>query len=163
VEQLPRAVTQPRDVRFAQALVEMDGNVLPAIAVPASSRMTWMFDPLPRRGALTATAAVAAGAAPVRVSFRVGISDGRIYETLLEQAIATTPGPETRTPIRVHLGRYAGPQWSLFYRPDGRRWELILATTTLDGMPEAVYWVAPGLETDRSAARRYHAERTARR
>jgi hypothetical protein len=159
VEQLPHAVTQPRDTRFSPTLVEADGALQPAIAVPASSRMTWTFDRLPRRGILSATA-VAAGSTPATVAFRVGISDGRIYETLLDQAVTTAPGaPRT---LRVDLGGYAGPQWSLFYRPDGRRWAIILATTVVEGMPEGVYWVAPGLETDRDAARRYHAERAGR-
>jgi hypothetical protein len=162
VGQLPRFVTQPVDAAFSAVPVDTETGVLPAIIVPPTSRMTWRPEALPQRGVLSAMAGVTTEDGPAQVSFRVGISDGRVYETLSEQVIATPGAGDTRTPVRVDLGRYGGPQWSLFYRPDARQWALILATALLNGTPRSVYWVAPGIDTDRDGARRYHARRTAR-
>jgi hypothetical protein len=161
VGQLPQAVTRPADGVFTTVPLDTEAGVLPAIVVPPASRMTWSPEVLPRRGVLSATAGVTTADGPARVSFRVGISDGRVYETLAEQVVATTGAEDVRAPVRVDLGRYGGPQWRIFYRPDNRRWSLILATALLDGTPRRVYWVAPGIDTDRDGARRYHA-RTAR-
>jgi hypothetical protein len=149
---------RPRDGRFELTALPIHGEPQPVILAPAASRLTWTFAPLPRRARLRSTVGVPAGAGAGRVAFRVGISDGRTYETLADVVVGTDEAAGG-TPVEVDLSKYAGPQWSLFYRPDTRRWELILASTVLDGTPAVVYWAAPGIDTDRAAARRFHETR----
>src|SRR5205085_2817899 len=106
------------------------GVVRPAILTSVPSRVTWAL-PVPRRGIFRTYLAVAdaPGEAPApgnprpSISFRVGISDHRTYETL-----AVVPGDGRGwTELRVDLSGYAGWQWSIFYRPDRTNWNLVLA------------------------------------
>lgn len=130
-------------------------HVHPGLVVPAASRLHWKFQPLPRRARLTAWFGVPAGQMPARIYYRIGIADGRIYETLFEQTVDTGTAPLGWLPVEVDLSRYAGPQWSIFYRPDARHWELILATSGLEGDRTVLYWGEPGIETTLSSAREY--------
>ncbi len=109
---------------------------------------------LPRRGVLHADAAVPDTNGPAAVNFRIGISDDRVYETLFEQVVTAADTAERGwTPIAVDLSLYAGPQFSVFYRPDNRRWSIILGTNVVQGAPERVYWGAPGIDAEGDAAR----------
>jgi hypothetical protein len=153
------AEARPRGAVFELASPSLGGEPRPGIVAPPSSRITWTFEPLPRRAVLRAGLGVPAEAGAGRVTFRVGISDGRIYETLTEQTLGTAEASAGWRLLEVDLSKYAGPQWSLFYRPDTRRWEVILASTVLEGAPAAVYWASPGIDTDRAAARLYHETR----
>jgi len=92
--------------------------------------------------------------------FRVGVSDDRIYEQLADALL--TPGVQTGwTELRADLSAYAGWQWSLFYRPEQRRWRLVLSADAVTGVRTRGAWGAPGIEGDRAAARE-HVERAAR-
>jgi hypothetical protein len=94
------------------------------------------------------------------VAFRIGISDDRIYETLIERQV---PSGSQWTPLAASLSGYAGPQFSLFYRPDRRRWRLVLAATPVEGLPDVVFWGAPGIDTDAESARRFFRQHQAPR
>lgn len=157
IKQFHYVEKRPEGGTFEIAEYTLAGRSLPTVAVPPTSRLMWTHAPLPRRSTLHAEIGVADAAGDSRVHFRMGISDGRVYETLGERLVEPGAG---WTPFSVSLSAYAGPQWSLFYRPDARRWEIILATTALVGTPEGVYWGRPGIETDTGAARLHFAQRT---
>jgi hypothetical protein len=112
--------------------------------------------PLPRRGVLRAFVALGEAppgivAAPVR--FRIGVSDDRIYEGLLERILA--PGGRSWTELRVDLSAYAGWKWSLFYRPESMTWRVVLAADATGVAPAAVFWGSPEIVTDTQSAREY--------
>lgn len=153
------ADARPHGARFELAFPAVAGESRPGIVAPAASRITWTLAPLPRRATLRASLGVPVEAGPGRVAVRVGISDGRTYETLAEHTVSTEDAAAAWRPLEVDLSKYAGPQWSLFYRPDTRRWEVILATTVLEGAPTVVYWANPGIDTDHAAARLYQKRR----
>lgn len=155
------AAKRPTAGAFAVAEIALGGDPRPAVVAPATSRITWKVGSLPRRGSLRTAVGVAPSlAGPDRATVRVGISDGRTYETLAEQAVSSHDSATGWLPLAVDLSKYAGPQWRLFYRPDARRWEIVLASQAMDGDPTAVYWAAPGIDTDRRGARRYQETRT---
>lgn len=154
------AETRPAGATFELAEHTLGGTTHPCLVARATSRVTWTVTPMPRRGRLRAGLGVAGDGGASRVNFRVGISDGRTYETLAERIVGSADAAAGWQPLEVDLSKYAGPQWRLFYRPDTHRWELILATSAIEGAPPAVYWAAPGIDTDRAAARRYHEARS---
>jgi hypothetical protein len=128
----------------------------PSIDAPAPGRIIWEL-PLPRRGIFRAAVAID-GAVPVR--FRVGVSDNRIYEEL---ATITVAGAGTWTALQADLSAYAGWKWSLFYRPEHRRWRVVLSTDAIAGAPGRAIWGSPSIETDAPAAREYPPRRAALR
>jgi hypothetical protein len=94
--------------------------------------------------------------------FRVGVSDHRIYEALSERIVTSEDaGKIGWIPLEADLSVYAGPKLSVFYRPEGRAWRVVLSTDRLEGAADGL-WGEPGIETDAGAARLFH-ERYARR
>jgi hypothetical protein len=154
LRQLGHADTRPSGAPFPIAEHTFDGRTRPSVAAPVPSRITWDLS-FPRRSRLTFYLGVPEGTAEA-VACRVGISDDRIYESLVE---LTVPAADVRgrgwTPVTVDLSLYAGPKWSLFYRPDRQRWRLVLALNTASGAPGAAYIGEPGIDTDAGAAREY--------
>ena len=74
----------------------------------------------------------------------------------------STPGIQTGwTDLRADLSAYAGWQWSIFYRPERRRWRLVLSTDAVSGVPGRGVWGGLRIDGDRAAARE-HVERAAR-
>ncbi len=140
----------------------MSGQSEPAIRTSAPSRLIYVL-PVPRRSVFVARVALERGidgAPPQPLRFRVGVSDDRIYEQLA--AAVLTPGVQTGwTDLRADLSAYAGWQWSLFYRPERRRWRLVLSTDAVSGVPGRGVWGALRIDGDRAAARE-HVERAAR-
>lgn len=161
--QLDLAEKRPLGVALVLDEPTIGGRSYPSLVTPAPSRVTWTIGRLPRRGWLRAGLGVSPAAGTSRVNFRVGISDGRTYETLAEQIVSSEDASDGWRWLAVDLSRYAGPQWRLFFRPDARRWEIILATAAIDGAPPAAYWAAPRIDTDRAAARLYHEARSSAR
>jgi hypothetical protein len=159
IKQFHSVEKRPAGGAFEIAEYTLGGRTLPAVAVPPTSRLVWTYSPLPRRSTLRAELGVADLGGDSRVHVRVGISDGRTYETLAERVVETSESAGGWTPIAVSLSAYGGPQWSLFYRPDTRLWEIILATTAIEGSPDRVYWGWPGIDTDVRAARLHLAQR----
>jgi hypothetical protein len=144
---------------FAIVEHQVNGVARPAIAAAVPSRLTLAL-PLPRHGVFHAFVTLADGppggrAAPVRL--RVGVSDHRIYEGLTQ--LILTPGARTWLDIRADLSAYAGWKWSLFYRPDGIVWRVVLAADATDSVPATVLWAAPEIVTDTVSAREYVARR----
>lgn len=122
--------------------------------MPVPSRVTWT-QALPVRGMLRVDAAVPGESGPAVVLFRIGISDDRVYEGLVEREIATGDSRQGWTPMRADLSDYAGRKFSLFYRPDNRRWRIVLGAYAVSGATGWAYWGAPGIEADGEAARRF--------
>jgi hypothetical protein len=144
-------------VGFAVATSDVDGIIRPCISAPVPSRMTLAL-PLPRRGVLQTRVAIVprtARATPVRL--RIGVSDDRIYETVTEQTVEQTAGAWIS--LRADLSPYAGWKWSLFYRPEGITWRVVLAADATNSAPATVLWGAPEIVTDSLSAREYAARR----
>ena len=123
-----------------------------SILAPAASRIIWTAV-LPRRAVFRVDLGLPPGGQPSSVSVRLGISDHRVYESLAVASVISTTG--AWMPLEADLSRYAGPQWSLFYRPEGRAWRLIVTTVPTGGSPPAVYLGEPRVEADAAAARAF--------
>jgi hypothetical protein len=137
---------------------EISGVTRPAIVMPVPSRVTWSV-PLPRRGVLRTSAALApapSGATPPPARFRIGISDHRIYEGLSEKVLTAEDG---WVDFSVDLSAYAGWKWSLFYRPDRVMWNVVLAADAGGAGTATAVWAAPEIVTDAAAAREFAARR----
>ena len=124
------------------------------LVVPPDSRAIWQME-LPRRATLNTSVGVTGAAESDAATFRIGISDERVYEPLLERTVTVGDCARGWIPLSADLSRYAGWQWSLFYRPDGRQWRIVLAVSRVGGAPDKAFWAAPGIDTDRAAARRF--------
>jgi len=139
---------------------------LPAIVMPVPSRATWRL-PLPRRGVLRASLArddsrLASGAPAPPVRFRAGIADNRIYEGLA--SVTLEAGRRGWVDLHADLSAYAGPKWSLFYRPDGIIWHLVLAVDVAGvGEPPMAVWGEPEVLAPASDVREYVERRRALR
>jgi hypothetical protein len=121
--------------------------------VPPASRVTWQTV-LPARGRLE-TAAALTGSAGASASFRIGISDDRIYETLLVRSVAVAECSERWAPMTVDLSRFAGRKLSLFYRPGKTAWRVIFGVTPEAGAPVEALWAMPAVDADRASARAF--------
>ena len=156
------AEARPSREAFDVADVSISGQSQPAIRTIAPSRLIFEL-PVPRRSTFAARVAIDGGvdgAPPQPLRFRVGVSDDRIYEQLAD--VLLTPGVQTGwTELRADLSAYAGWQWSLFYRPERRRWRLVLSADAVSGVRTRGAWGAPGIDGDRAAARE-HVERASR-
>jgi hypothetical protein len=142
-----RPVTHAPDaVRAADAVV--GGDARPALVAAVPTRVT-IETRMPVHAMLTTALAVQSdGPAPpdAGVAFHLGISDGRVYEALLDQSVLATESTHWR-PVQVDLRRYAGWQWSLFYHPSSITWQLVFNTYPV-GTAEHVrgVWAAPRIE-----------------
>lgn len=144
---------------FALTASRIDGVSRPAIAATVPSRLT-MRMPLPRHGVFQAFVALADPPPGVRrgaARVRVGVSDARTYEGLAE--LVLTPDARGWADLRADLSAYAGWKWSVFYRPDGIVWRLVLAADATGPDPVTVLWGEPRIETDTESAREYVARR----
>jgi hypothetical protein len=122
------------------------------VIVPSSSRLIWRTR-LPRRATLRVHVALPASPAST-VRFRMGVSDHRVYDKLVER-IVSSGSQQGWVPLEADLRRYAGLQLSIFYRPEGREWRLVLSTDHLEGSPAVAFWAEPRVETDTEAAGRF--------
>ena len=155
LKQIGHAETRPLGASIQIGEHTFDGRSRASLVVPVPSRIT-LTQALPVRGVLRVDAAVPDDAGPAVVLFRIGISDDRVYEALVERQIAS--GDSSRqgwTPMSVDLSGYAGRKFSLFYRPDNRRWRIVFGVYAVSGASGSVYWGAPGIDTDVDAAKRY--------
>ena len=123
-----------------------------SVSVPVPTRMIFRLR-IPSRAIFTTALALEnPGPAddPSGVVFRLGFSDGRVYEQLLDTTVLNSDPPVWR-PITLDLSAYAGWQWSLFYRPSSIEWQVVLNTYahganagTLRGL-----WAMPSIQAER--------------
>ncbi|MCX6538259.1 MAG: hypothetical protein NT151_04895 [Acidobacteria bacterium] len=129
--------------------VQFDGRTIPAVIVPQPSRIVWTVR-IPRRATLTTHA----GLAPDRTGkyagdavFRIGVSGGKLYEKVYERRLTPNKVEADRSfvPIAVDLSAWAGWQWSLFYRPSERAWNVVFS---VDGTKssDTPLWLAPAIK-----------------
>lgn len=155
LKQIGHAETRPLSATIELGEHTFDGRSRASLVVPVPSRVIWT-QALPVRGVLRVDAAVPDEPSPTIVRFRIGISDDRVYEGLVEREIAG--GGSSRqgwTPISADLSGYAGRKFSLFYHPDQRRWRIVFNVDAVSGAARWAYWGAPGIEADGDAARRF--------
>jgi len=141
----------PDPARFDVREAAIDGQLRPAITVPALSRITWSLR-LPARAVLHAWLAAETDC-PARagqIGFRVGISDGRVYEDLLVKSVtAVEPRASHWDPVTIDLADYGGFKWSLFYHPSRITWRVTFNTAAQgDVSPDCLprpFWGAPAV------------------
>lgn len=146
-----RAEKRPAGARLQVAQHECGATTLAGLEVPVPSRLTYRLN-FPQRARL-ATTPVLHGSPGAAAEFRIGISDRRTYETLVTRIAMAAECSSGGAEIAVDLSRYAGWQWSLFYRPDERTWELIFGVTAVSGEIHTAMWGMPRIDTDTRAAR----------
>lgn len=110
---------------------------------------------VPRRARLHVFAGVPGASGPAAVAVRVGISDERRYETLHEQIVTSVECAAGWVPVEADLSAYAGRKFSLFFRPDERKWNVIIATQPVEGSAAFVALGEPGIDADLESAREY--------
>lgn len=148
------AERRPRDGTFELKEHTFGGVPRASLVVPAESRIIWTLF-VPHRGRLQVYVALPPEATAA-VAIRVGVSDRRIYHTLEERTVTTADVRASGwIPFDADLSRYAGRQWSLFYRPDDIKWQIIVATRVLSGSVANVYLGMPVMVTDVEGAREY--------
>lgn len=146
-----RGLAPPREP--AEAVIDGFGTDLrPSILVVVPSRITWRGLRFPKRSLVRTSVGVRTGARST-ILFRIGISDDRTYDELARQVV--NAGTQGWTDVRVDLSRYAGPQWSIFYHPDRRCWNLVFNVSAHTGSSPAVegLWAQPAVYTDSAAQR----------
>jgi hypothetical protein len=154
---LEDAERRPATAPFELGEFTFAGQTHATIVVPAESRLTWRM-PLPHRGTLQFFAAVPSAHGYASVAFRIGISDNRRYDTLVEPTITTADTSERGwLPVSADLSPFAGRKWSVFYRPDEIRWSVVIGTHVIAGSPGVVYLGKPSITTDLPGAREYAA------
>jgi hypothetical protein len=155
LHELPRADTRPAGVRFEVAEHTFSSVRHATALVPAPGRIIWTLNFPPRAALRTALATMpgAGSSSDASVTFRIGISDDRVYEPLAEQRVSAE---ETQRhgwiPLSVDLSLYGGRQWSVFYRPDSHPWRLVF-NVDISGGRAIGLWGAPGIDTDAGTAR----------
>jgi hypothetical protein len=150
----PHAEKRPIGGTFELVDHECGAERFASLAVPPASRVTWSLR-LPDRAVLSSAMALE-GALGASAVFRVGISDGRIYETLQMHTISSGACRQAWTPLSIELGRYSGWKFSLFYRPRKQTWQLILGVNPVSGESTKALWARPRIETDTAAAKRFY-------
>jgi hypothetical protein len=154
VRDLPRAEKRPDASAFevAEHTVSAVRHASIAAAVPSRMIFTTQF---PAHGLLRMDLAVMAGPGTGddgAVGFRIGVSDGRLYESLANRTVTVADTNRNGwTPLAVDVSLYGGRQWSLFYRPDAHAWQLIFNADQRAGTTRAL-WGAPGVDTDQRSA-----------
>lgn len=155
------AEARPANAAFGLAQHILGGHVRATLDVPVPSRIIWTI-PVPRRGKLVITPALAPSTSPSAVRFRAGVSDNRIYEGLVDMTVRSVDGA-IGPQWEIDLSHYSGRKWSLFYQPDRLTWRLVLNTELVEGEPTRALWIEPGIYTDVPAARHYFHHRLTQR
>jgi hypothetical protein len=157
VARFGQAEKRPEGAPFEAAQHTLAGRSRATLVVPASSRVIWTTL-LPRRATLRVQAGLPPSASG-SVRFRIGVSDDRVYDKLAEQIVAADAG---WVALEADLRWYAGRQWSLFHRPEGRQWRVVFSTDHVAGAVSHVFWGEPVVEADMESARRFRSEYGAR-
>jgi hypothetical protein len=153
VKLVEHAEKRPAGARFDVAERSCGSAPLAGLAAPVPSRVTYRLN-FPRHARLVTTP-VLDGATGASAEFRIGISDRRTYETLAIRIAAAAECGAGASPMVIDLSLYGGWQWSLFYRPDERTWELILGVNAVAGEIRGAMWGMPRIETNSRDARAF--------
>jgi hypothetical protein len=145
---LDQAERYPAAGTFEIAERTAGGITETTLEVTAPSRLIWTLR-FPERAVFRARVGSPAQLPGSEVTFRIGVSDDRIYERLVQETITSTRSGWI--PVLADLSSYAGWKWSLFYRPDSHPWRLVLSVDTNRPQTRA-WWAAPGIDADRAAA-----------
>jgi hypothetical protein len=116
-----------------------------ALVTVAPVRVIWTAR-LPERAWIDTAVMLTAGSG---ATARIGVSDLRLYEGLTRIELKASAGgmPDAWHDVRVDLHRYAGWQWSVFYRPSETEWRLIFSA---DATPEGtIAWARPMIKRER--------------
>ena len=133
-----RRAALPVDTAIRVDIVGPAGDIRPSIVTQAPARVIWSTR-LPWRARLE-TAVILADDG-YGATARIGISDDRRYEELVNIALDGAARPRTWRTVTIDLGAYSSWQWSLFYRPWERTWRLVF---NADGPGGAhVAWARP--------------------
>ena len=79
----------------------------------------------------------------------------RTQVPLIEQRVSSADAATGWVPVSADLSFYAGRKFSLFYRPDSHKWQIIVGTHVVEGNPGFLVIGDPAIETDTHAARVY--------
>jgi len=150
-----RALKRPDPSVFSLGEHTVGGETQPTLAAVAPCRIIWTLWFPPRGVVRTAVAALQRGDAPATLTFRVGVSDDRLYDALAERRITVrADSPPQWARLEIDLSLYSGRQWSLFYRPDSHPWRLVFNADLTEGHALAL-WGSPGVDTDVNGAREW--------
>ena len=137
LRELPRARVQaPAGAPGARPdFAPSETGPVPALVMTAPSRVTWRVRMADRADLTVRVAQIDPAATTSGVTLRVGISDSRRYDELLRLSLAGTGSDPARRwqSVRVDLSPYSGRQWSLFYHPARRDWNLIINADATPG------------------------------
>jgi hypothetical protein len=125
-----------------------------SLIVPSGSRVTWKLF-VPHRGRLQVYAGVPDAKGPAVAAFRLGVSDDRRYDNLIEQHVTSAETAKGWVTVSADLSPYAGRKFSLFYRPDSRKWNVIIGTHVIEGSPGFLVLGEPSVQADIESAREY--------
>ena len=114
-----------------------------ALLTTAPVRIIWTGR-LPERAWIETALMLVDGAG---ATARVGISDNRVYEALAWIDLKPANGAPVWQPLHVDLRRYAGWQWSVFYRPSETEWRLIFSADATPG--GTIAWARPIIKRER--------------
>ena len=112
--------------------LRIEGTETPGLILRAPARVTWTIR-IPEDAVLATTAALVPepeGTTGAGATLRVGLSDNRFYEGVFELRVQPSLPWQ---PVTVDLRKYAGWQWSLFYRPSSIPWKLIVNADATPG------------------------------
>lgn len=116
--------------------------------------MTWKLF-VPHRGRLQVYGGVPETNGAVVAAFRLGVSDERRFDNLIEQHVTSAETANGWVTVSADLSPYAGRKFSLFYRPDSRKWNVVIGTHVVAGSPEFLVLGEPSIEADVESAREY--------
>jgi hypothetical protein len=148
------AVYRPERGTFEIREHTFGGRSRASLIVPSGSRVSWTLF-VPHRARLTVHAGVPDANGPAIAAVRLGVSDDRRYDTLIEQRVTSAEAANGWIPISADLSPYAGRKFSLFYRPDRRKWRIIIGTHVIAGSPPFLVLGEPSIEADIESAREY--------
>lgn len=126
VQQFPKAnkrSAMPQDEAFAVTDVTIDGRTLRSIFAHPPSRIIWQVA-VPRDGWLRTSLGLKPEAWQQDgdgVLFRIGVSDGKNYDELLNQMVNPigVPGDRRWIPVTLDLSGYAGETVDLIFNTNG--------------------------------------------
>lgn len=126
VQQFPTAdkrSSMPQDQAFQLTDVTIDGQTLHAIFAHPHSRITWKVA-VPRDGWVRTSLGLKPEVWEKEgdgVLFRIGVSDGKRYDELLNQVVNPIDAPADRRwiPVTLDLSGYAGETVDLIFNTNG--------------------------------------------